>query len=89
MKKPDDAYEGEWDFDGNCAPNEDGTGRVSGMETFTLGLFQWEAKRSGKGLKKGKVQKRVKGNAHQPAEAYAKAREICAERNGAQQAPKP
>lgn len=86
MKKPEEAYEGEWDFDGSCAPNEDGSGRTfQGQETFTLGVFQWEQMKSRKGLKKGKVQKRIKGTVSKEgiADAYAKARSFCAERNAA------
>jgi hypothetical protein len=76
MKQEKDAYEGEWDFDGACAPNEDGT-RNSTHETFSLGCFQWVRRGKdgrGEGLKKGKVQYRIKGNAWHPAKAYQEAR---------------
>ncbi len=85
MKRHDEAYEGEWDFDGSCAPKEDGSnsGRHT-YETFTLGCFQWVRRGKdgqGKGLKKGKVMWRVSGRTDAPAEAYRIAREYCAKQN--------
>lgn len=75
----------EWDFSGHCAPSEDGKSRrFVAYETFTLGIFQWLPKKSGTGLKRGKVQKRVKGYISYPKEAYEKARAIVAEKNFAQ-----
>jgi hypothetical protein len=85
MKNSFDAYEGEWDFDGSCAPPETGgTARYGGQMTFTLGCFQWVRRGkdgNGVGLKKGKVTYRVKGSTSSPAEAYRKAREFCAKKN--------
>ena len=75
-------YEGMWDFDGSCAPAEDGSWPTRYQpETFTLGCFQWERKASGKGLKKGKVSYRVKGRGEDPAPVYAAARAYCARKN--------
>lgn len=75
-------YEGMWDFDGSCAPNEDGSTKGAYQpETFSLGCFQWVGRSGGKGFKPGKVQYRVKGVTHDPAPAYAKAREYCAKKN--------
>ncbi len=48
----------EWDFDGACAPSPRQKWTPA---TFSLGIFQWLPKRSGKGLKRGPVQKRVRG----------------------------
>ncbi len=85
MKRHDEAYEGEWDFDGSCAPNEDGSTRNwNGQATFSLGCFQWVRRgkdSQGKGLKKGKVMWRVSGRTDAPAEAYRAAREYCAKQN--------
>jgi|SRR5688572_7762080 len=87
MKKEEDAYEGEWDFDGSCAPTENGAYSGHGTyETFTLGCFQWVRRGKdgkGSGLKKGKVKYRVQGRTQAPAEAYQRAREFCARKNAA------
>jgi hypothetical protein len=69
----------EWDFYGDCAPDESRPG--VGWKTFTLGIFQWLPKASGKGLKRGKVIFRVKGTRDNPALAYSQARAFCAELN--------
>lgn len=74
-----DPYEGMWDFDGAWAPPENGSRYQSG--TFSLGCFQWVRRANGKGLKRGKVQKRFSGPAANPGPVYAKARLYCAERN--------
>lgn len=85
MKKPEDAHEGEWDFDGACAPAEGSTvGAFAGQQTFTLGCFQWVRRGKdgqGKGLKKGKVVYRIKGDVADSASAYERARAHCAKRN--------
>ena len=65
----------EWAFDGAGAPREEWTGR--GYKTFSLGIFQWVPKASGKGLKRGKVIRRVYGTRDNPARAYGRARAIC------------
>ena len=71
-----------WDFDGACAPGEDGQSPVFvGWETFTLGVFQWVPTKDGAHLKKGKVVRRIKGRTHDPAPAYEAARAECARRN--------
>ena len=84
MKNAIDAYLGEWDFDDSCAPNEDGSGGYYGQSTFTLGCFQWVHRTKfgvRRGLKKGRVQYRIKGNVGAPAEAYQAARAFCAKKN--------
>lgn len=85
MKSEETAYEGEWDFYGSCAPSRDGSEPVfAGQVTFTLGLFQWVRRGragSGKGLKCGKVQYRVKGRVDNAAAAYFEAERLCSERN--------
>lgn len=74
----------EWDFSGHCAPGEDGRTIRGTYTTFTLGIFQWIPKKKGTGLKRGKVQKRVKGYVSYPKEAYETARAIVTENNLAQ-----
>lgn len=80
-------YKGMWDFDGACAPKEDGSGIPwRGMETFSLGCFQWVSRGENgqsKSLKKGRVQYRVKGRADNPKPAYEAARAYCARKNSA------
>jgi hypothetical protein len=46
---------GDWDYDGSCAPGGDSVR----WGTFSVGIFQWEARASGKGIKRGKVVKRI------------------------------
>ena len=88
MKSADQAYEGEWDFDGACAPTEGiNHGVYNGQATFTLGCFQWVRRGKdgkGKGLKKGKVQFRIKGDVSDSTDAYRRAREYCAKKNAQQ-----
>lgn len=76
-------YAGMWDFDGSCAPAEDGSGHKTwgGQETFTLGCFQWVKTARGNRLKKGKVSYRIKGRVESPKEAYEAARVYCAKKN--------
>ena len=86
MKDYRDAYEGEWDFDGACAPPENGgQSRAGGLhETFTLGCFQWVRRgknHDGTTLKKGRVVYRIKGRVSDPKPAYEAAREYCAKWN--------
>lgn len=77
------AYEGKWDFDGSSAPAEgQSSGTHPGQETFTLGCFRWVRRAKGTGLKRGKVEHRVKGRVDDSAAAYEKARAFCAEKNG-------
>jgi hypothetical protein len=42
----------EWDYDGACDPAKS---RSRSMQTFSVGVFQWLPKKSGKGLKRGPV----------------------------------
>lgn len=76
-------YEGMWDFDGSCAPPENGEAKHH-YETFTLGCFQWVCRSSGKKLKRGKVVYRIKGLTADPKPAYASARKWCGEKNAVQ-----
>jgi hypothetical protein len=72
-----DKKEGEWDFDGSCAPKllPSGEWTRGQGETFTLGVFQWLGMKSGKGLKRGRVIKRFHGTRHDPKTTYDAAAE--------------
>ena len=75
-------YAGKWDYDGSLDPLS--SKPFAGMETFTLGCWQWTQRRTngnGKGLKAGKVQYRVKGYVSDPHEAHRRAREWCEAKN--------
>ena len=63
------------DFDGECAPAIGGT--YTGCEGFSVGIFRWIPKTSGRGLKKGKVIYRVRGKTNDAERVYAQAREMC------------
>ena len=54
---------------GICGPN-------SPWETFSVGVFEWVPRGSGKGTKRSKAKVRVKGPTRTPEMVYAKAREI-------------
>jgi len=60
----------QWDYYGDCDPAHR---KPHGYETFSVGVFQWLPKSSGKGLKKGNVQSRVSGSVNSPQEVYDKA----------------
>lgn len=66
---------GRYDFDGACAPHNNPHGNY---HNFTLGIFEWEAKSGGKGLKRGKILVRVMGETANPEPAYFEARDRCA-----------
>lgn len=70
MKTNKHEYSGAW------APPRDGSRFFSQSNTFSLGIFQWVAKDSGKGLRKTAVKVRVSGPTHTPETVYAKADEI-------------
>ena len=61
---------GDYAFDGACLP---GIYKHSNFERFSIGVFQWEAKSSRKGLKRGKVILRIRGITEAPTEVYARA----------------
>ena len=60
------------DYSGSCAPTHPYAGG-----SFSVGIFQWVPKASGKGLKKTAVKYRVKGFSSNPEPVYARAEEIC------------
>lgn len=77
---------GTWDFSGECDPAVRNNGSLR-FTTFTLGLFQWQAKSRGKALKKGKVGTRVKGMSDNPEPARELARNLCAKLNSGELKP--
>lgn len=56
---------GAWDYDGACVNSRWGT--------ISIGIFQWVRRANGKGLKRGKVVKRIKGPSGSLPELSAKA----------------
>ncbi len=69
---------GKHGFDGSCAPGSAGVLQYSVQETFSVGIFQWLAKASGRGCKRSAVKVRVKEPFGNPSAVYAKANEIVA-----------
>lgn len=62
------------DFNGECAP---GNLNYFSNETFSVGIFQWIPKTSGKGLKKSSVKFRIKGFCSNPEKVYDAANRFC------------
>jgi len=62
----------QYDFSGSCAP-----GNTSGWNnTFSFGIFQWLPKKR-RGLKRGKVIKRIKGLCSEVEEVKKRAQDYC------------
>ena len=70
----DQTEAGKHGFDGACAPEN----TKCRFETFSVSVFQWIPKASGRGLKRGTAKVRVKGSTDRPEIVFAKAREIAA-----------
>jgi hypothetical protein len=64
----------QWDFAGACAPDQPQFS--ASWVTFSVGIFQWLPKAGGRGLKRGKVVRRVKGYVSDPQECYDRAHRI-------------
>jgi hypothetical protein len=62
------------DYSGSCAP---GKSQSFGNAMFSVGIFQWLPKSSGKGLKKSAVKFRIKGNSSSPKVVYETAERWC------------
>jgi hypothetical protein len=62
-------------FSGMCKPP--GNPICTWNKTFSVGIFQWIPKASGKGLKKSAVKFRVKGNVRDAEYVYAEAEDLC------------
>ena len=67
----------EFDWDGGCIPAEGLKDCSCENRTFSVGIFQWIPKKDGKGLKRGKAIKRIRGYSSNPEEVYRKAEGIC------------
>ena len=59
-----------YDYAGGYDP---ATNRLFTSHTFSVGIFQWIPRSSGKGLKRGKVIKRITGLTSNPEAVYAAA----------------
>jgi len=66
------------DFSGSCAP---GATMLFHNNTFSVGIFQWVPKASGKGLKRTPVKFRIKGTTSNPDSVYERARIVCEKMN--------
>lgn len=68
---------GTWDYYGACDPAHSRSNyagyRDVAFETFSVAVFQWVAKDSRKGTKKGKTIKRFSGSVVFPQSVYADA----------------
>lgn len=60
-------------YSGSCTPKNS----YATQGTFSVGIFQWIPKASGKGLKKSTVKFRIKGNVVDAEKVYCKAKELC------------
>ena len=78
MKTAETAQPYEWDWGGECMPEANTSW---GFETFSVGIFQWVPTKNGKGLKRAKVVKRIRGRLCDPEPVYQQAREECERRN--------
>ncbi len=70
-----DSNQYAWDFD---RPSDQ---LLETFSTFSVGIFQWLTKASGKGMKKSKAIARVLGYTAEPERVYAKAVELCSRLN--------
>ena len=66
----------QFDFDGACIPPAYGN---SVFRTFSVGIFQWVPKSSGKGLKRGKAIKRIRGSTANSREVLDRAEKMCSD----------
>ena len=65
---------GKHDYSGNSTPKSE---YYYGNNTFSVGIFQWVPKTSGKGLKKSPVKIRVKGYSSDQDQVYRLADIFC------------
>jgi hypothetical protein len=71
---------GLWDFDGECKP-EIVAVCASNQQTFSVSVFQWIPKSSGKGLKRSKAIKRITGSVNDFEKIYSKAELFCIDKD--------
>lgn len=74
-EKGKDMEAGKHGFSGACRPGGEYPGQFT---TFSVGVFEWVPKASGKGVKRSAVKVRVSGLTAQPERVDAKAAEIVA-----------
>lgn len=70
---------GDWDYDGMCRPGSNWSNNANSQLTFSVGIFQWAAKASGKGVKRTAVVKRVSGYCNNPQDVYDRAEKYIVE----------
>jgi len=70
----DRKQEGHHDYDGACKP---GKFTWASQTAFSVSVFRWVAKASGKGLKKSASVYRIKGTIAHPERVYERAEEVC------------
>ena len=75
----DEPKPGQWDYWGACDPLRGGS--FHGMGNFSLGCFQWVARKNGKGVKKGPVAWRFAGPIWQAEDVHRRARAFCDMKN--------
>jgi hypothetical protein len=75
---------GLWDFDGGCKPKIADSEPSSMYKSFSVAVFQWIPKSSGKGLKRSKSIKRISGSVNDYEMVYAQAELFCVEKETGQ-----
>jgi len=65
---------GLYDFDGAYTP---GNASMFHRQTFSVGIFRWVPKASGKGVKRSAVIKRIRGLMSNPEDVYRRAQAEC------------
>ena len=75
--KKDRKKEMGYDWSGSCAPAR--LGAYTNWVTFSVGIFKWVAKSSGKGLKRSAVVYRIKVCTKDEERIYSRAEYVCDE----------
>lgn len=75
---------GKHDFFGACDPRVE----ISTYNTFSVGVFRWERKSSGRGLKKSPVLLRISGLVSEADRVYSEARRWCDALDRGEEAPR-
>lgn len=77
MKTAETARAFEFDFVGEYDPLNANRRNLFHSKTFSVRVFQWIPRASGKGLKKSKCLKRIRGYVAQPEIVHEKAEQEC------------
>lgn len=77
MKTKKTAKPFEFDFEGEYDPLNPNRINLRHSKTFSVGVFQWIPMANGKGLKKSKCLKRIRGISARPEIVHEKARQEC------------